>query len=412
MSKVRRDDQGNMIIVMSIMLILAALATAVLVRTMSGQTASRKAAEFAGALGPADAGVSDALFRMDQLGAGVEPAATFCVGPSAACLASSLPGAPSTEYVATWDATNRVLKVLSKGEVNGQPHGVEAEIGRSKSFRFAIFGNSSVRFNGNSAANITAVDEFGNPATDIDPDVGSNGYIECNGASGGGGEHNVSYPGSPGVDPNCNNAVLLESGVYGPKPPVAVSDCNTVAPNTPSTPCYPGTAENCPADPATGYLPNPFPPGKYLCRSTVKFLPGNHEVAAGSTNGGVVELYVIPTSGTADVLLDNSQINVAPSGADGDPTKLRLYVAGSGKVEPAGGNNAGRFVGIVYAPQSAMTTNGCKETWRGALVFASMNCNGGPNLSIQYDSRVARLEDEDWSVRNYREVPSTRVQLP
>ena len=420
MSRVdRRNDHGNLIIVMSIMMVLGALAVAVLARTMSSQTSARQATEFAGALGPADAGVSDALFRLDQLASGAAPPATFCVGSSSSCLAPSLPGAPDTEYVATYDATTRILTVRSKGVVNGRPHGVEAEVSRSRAFRFAIFGNDEVLFNGNSQANIETVDENGNPTEEFDAEVGTNDEIVCNGASGGGGESNVGYPGSD-VDEDCNNPVELDSGIYEPLAPVAVADCEDVDPNVPATPCYPGTAENCPADPSTGYLPNPLPPGKYLCRSTVKFLPGYHEIGSDATNGGVVELFVIPLAGTANVELDDSYINVGAGAnpateaddVDGDPTKLRVYLAGSGAVQTAGGSSAKRFVGIVYAPESHMTANGCKEQWRGALVLGDMTCNGGPNLSIEYDVRVARLEDEDWTISNYREIPSADVVLP
>ena len=46
-------------------------------------------------LAQADAGLSDALFRVDQLG--VTPAASFCVGNNPACTVSSVPGAPGVQ---------------------------------------------------------------------------------------------------------------------------------------------------------------------------------------------------------------------------------------------------------------------------------------------------------------------------
>ncbi len=162
-------------------------------------------------------------------------------------------------------------------------------------------------------------------------------------------------------------------------------------------------------------LPATVNPGVYLCTSTISFPPNAYfqvGTPASPANGGVVEIYVIPSSGTADVNLDNSWVNVSPAGVEGDPTKLRVYLAGAGNVNPGNGSHAATFVGIMYAPSSNMTSNGCKADWRGALIFRTATCNGGPHLSVRYDTRVAALSQSNWTVRDYREIPSGQVVLP
>lgn len=407
----RREDDGSIVVAMTVIMLLGALAMVVLARVDSGQASARQSYEQSAAMGPADAGVADVLVQLDQLEEGELPPSPFCVG-SAACGAGklSLAASPSTAYVATYDPVEDTVTVRSRGEVNGQRAGVEAVIRRGKLYRFAIFGVNSLRFNGNSGGQIVTVDANGAQIASPDANAGSNGSIECKGASGGG-ENNVG----DSVGDACDNPDILEPGTFSPQPPVAQADCSTVPENVPPTPCYPGnpSIEACPAD-GSGLLPAVLQPGKYLCNRMVKFREGNTTINTSSaTNGGVVQLFVMPPAGTpVAVDLKNANVNVTSTGADGDPTDLRVYVKGSGEVTPGPGNNAGRFVGIMYAPESNMTSNGCKVVWRGAITFASVECNGGPNLTVLYDARVAALTDDNWTVKNYRPAPSTGVVLP
>src|SRR5688572_2225056 len=87
-----RDEGGNMIVVMAVIMVLMFLSLAVVARTVSGLRSTRQAQDFSSALAAADAGVADALFRIDQQG--LNPAATFCVGSNTACTLSAVPSAP------------------------------------------------------------------------------------------------------------------------------------------------------------------------------------------------------------------------------------------------------------------------------------------------------------------------------
>jgi hypothetical protein len=181
--------------------------------------------------------------------------------------------------------------------------------------------------------------------------------------------------------------------------------------NVPTTPCLPAAHLACPA--VGGVLPALLNPGVYYCSQTdlgagkTLSFPNVFNVAAGATNNGVVEIYIIPTDNTsltvsiADALVNNN----------GDPTKLRVYLAG-GTVDPGNGAHSGDFTGIMYAPNAQEANPSCKANWRGALVVNTFTCNGGPHLQVHYDTRMQTLVQASWTISNYTEIPSNQVTLP
>src|SRR5262249_15705834 len=136
-----------MIVVMGVIMVLMLLSVGVVARTTSGIHSTRQGQDFSSALANADAGLADALFRIDQLGN--NPAASFCVGASGPCSVPPRPGAPGVPYTAR-RVNDDQYTVLSKGLVNGQPHAIQATVSRSYEFPFAIFAKTSITFNGNS----------------------------------------------------------------------------------------------------------------------------------------------------------------------------------------------------------------------------------------------------------------------
>ena len=401
------DEQGNIIVIVSVIMILMFLSVAVLARTLSGLKSTRQGQDFSGALANADAGVADALFRLDQLG--TAPAAAFCVGNNAACTRPSIPGAPGALYSAR-RVNDNTYTVLSKGVVNGQPHGIQATITRSFLYPFAVFAKTSITFNGNtgnynpatSTGPIETVDPSGNPVSTPAADVASNGQITCQGSNSP--AHQQDY--FKGGGTSCNNGYLVP-GSYNPQNPVLT--CPAV-PNVPTTPCLPAAHYACPA--ISGVLPAILAPGAYYCSQAdlpaaqVSF-PGTFSVAAGAANNGVVEIYIIPTDATRiTVSISDAAVNL-----NGDPTKLRVYLAG-GKLDPGNGAHSGDFTGIMYAPSAQETNPSCGANWRGALVLNTFTCNGGPHLQVHYDTRMLSLTDAVWTVSDYTEIPSNRVTLP
>ncbi len=404
-----RDESGNIIVIVTIIMVLMLLSAAVVARTLSGLRSTKQGQDFSAALASADAGVADALFRFDQLGAA--PAATFCVGANAACTVASVPGNPTVQYTAR-RVNDNTYTVLSKGIINGQPHAVQATVSRSYLYPFAIFAKTSITFNGNTGnydpasgnGPVETVDASGNVVKVPPADVATNGQITCNGSNSP--AHNQDYFKNGGT--SCSNAVLLP-GSYNPLNPVLTCPA---APNVPTTPCLPTVHNACPA--FNGVLPAALAPGAYYCSQTdlasagnTLSFPSTFTVSAGAANGGVVEIYVIPTNNAnLSVSISDATVN-----SGGDPTKLRVYLAG-GSIDPGNGAHSGDFTGVMYAPNSQETNASCKANWRGALVVNTFTCNGGPHLQVHYDTRVQSLTQSSWAVSDYTEIPSNQVTLP
>jgi hypothetical protein len=404
----RRPEHGSMMVAVAVLMVLGMLSAAVVARTMAGLSKTRQGQDFSAALANADAGLSDALFRIDQLGNAA--ASTFCVGSTGGCTVTSVPGAPGSQYTARRVDDNTYL-VLSKGVVNGQPHAIQATVSRTYTYPYAIFGKSAVTFNGNTgdynpatgAGPVETVDANDNVVLTPAPDVATNGQVTCHGADSP--AHHQDYYKGGGT--NCANGYLM-AGTYNPLDPVP--SCPAV-PNVPPTPCVPSSVQPCPAVGAT--LPASLLPGVYKCTEAdapggTIILPNGFTVGAGASNGGVVELFVMSTTG--------ANLNVSFAGNDvnlnGDPTKFRVYLAGAGSVLEGNGAHAGSFTGIMYAPSADATANACKADWRGALVVNTFTCNGGPHLQVRYDNRIQSIVASSWSVTNYTEIPSTQVSLP
>ena len=402
-----RDERGNMIVAIGVIMVLAILSAAVIARTAAGVKSTRQGQDFAGALANADAGVSDALFRMDQLGSAA--AATFCVGNNAACTLSAVPGAPGVQYTARRVDNNTYL-VLSKGLVNGQPHAVQATVKRWFTYPFAIFAKTTLTFNGNSGnydptsgiGPVETVDPNGNVVLYPAADVASNGQVSCMGSLSP--AHQQDY--YKGGGSNCSNAYLL-AGSYNPLNPIT-GPCPP-PPNNPPTPCLPTPHNPCPA--VGGMLPATLLPGTYYCSQT-DLAPGNKlQFPPVFTVGGAVDpvrIYIIPTDGTnITVSIADAVINL-----NGDPTRLRVYLAG-GTIDPGNGmTHSGDFTGILYAPTAAEANPSCNANWRGGLVLNTFTCDGGPHLSVHYDTRMLNLVNIQWTVSNYTEIPSNQVTLP
>jgi hypothetical protein len=401
-------ERGNMMVAVAVVMVLGFLSAAVIARTLSGLKSTRQGQDFSAALANADAGLSDALFRMDQLGSAA--AATFCVGSNVACTVGSIPGSSGTEYTARRIDDN-TYQVLSKGVVNGQPHAIQATVSRSYTYPYVIFAKNAITFNGNTgnydnatgAGPVQTLDEFDNVLLHPAADVATNGQVTCHGSDSPAHAHRYYKGGGT----NCSNGFLVQ-GTYNPLDPV--SSC-PAAPNIPPTPCVPSGVLPCPA--VGGTLPSTLLPGAYLCTQThaagdTLSFPSTFTVGAGTGNGGVIELFVMSTDGTnLNVSFANDDVNL-----NGDPTKLRIYLAGAGSILEGNGAHAGSFTGIIYAPSADATGNACKADWRGSIVVRTFTCNGGPHLQVHYDARIQTIVSSSWSVSDYTEIPSASVSLP
>jgi hypothetical protein len=382
----RGDERGSVLIAITVVMVITTLTMAVFARTVEDLTNVRVNQDVNAAQAQADAGLSDALFRIDQYG--TTDSTSFCVGGSAKCTVGSVPGAPGVSYSAVTQ-DNNTYQVTSEGTINGRTRVIQATVQRDPAYPFAIFGNGDVTFNGNGSGTIQGTDANGNPDSNLQADVGSNGTITCNsGANEGNGQisYQDSWKGCPSQIPG--------TGTYQPQDPVTSASCPSPNTNDPPVPCLPSSGVN--ACPANGTFTGTIS-GTYYCTTAVTF-------SGTVTVSGSAAVYVIPAAGTGvNATMSGASINVG-----GDPRNFALYVAGTGTVDTGNGANAAQVAGLLYAPSASITTNGCKMSLTGALVIGTFTCNGGPNLVVNYDSQMASVLQQNWTVKDYSFLPANK----
>lgn len=389
-----RGEQGSLVVAMCVVMIVTLLTATVVDRTIYASISVRQNQDFAASLAQADAGLSDALFRIDQFGA--NDIGSFCVGANAKCGPSAVPGAPAGQYKAV-RVDGNTFTVTAEGQVNNRPHAIQATVSRALRYPFAIFGTGDVTFDGNGSGTIQATLPNGSVDPNRMADTGSDNTVTCHSGANEG-DQQVSFKNSWNGCPTPVSGV----GSYHPLDPVVASNCPSPNVNVPPVACLPSSVPtpNCPPGNVFGTLG--IVSGTYYCTGSVTFsslLP--------ITVLGSFRLYVIPTSGTADVELASTTIN-----AGGDPRNFSIYVAGAGTVDTGNGSHAANVTGFIEAPSANITSNGCQMTLTGALVIGTYTCNGGPNLVVNYDSRVQTLTTSNWSVSGYTEIPSSQFSLP
>ncbi len=414
-----RAERGNIIIALTIILVLVTIGTAMTYRVIQNQAVVVSRQNIAGAVSGADAGVADALFRLDQLTTDPGPGSTICVNASnpsdVHCVGTSIPGAPGVSYVAT-EVNSGKWTIEALGTVNGKQGAVQEVATRTSQYPFALFGNTSLTFNGNATAGFstyspTQTASSTNPNTNGTVSIGSNGSITCNGGLG----TNVTpvYYGTGGIgslSTSCGGTPVSNSGTYYLPTPQA-----------------PTTYLACPTNGDFGSgisgAPSLLAAGTYLCTQPIT-ISGELNVS------GTVSLYVIldpaqyNSSTNAITISRGSYVNdmsdycAANSGATGcsptpdlpDATAFQLFTNSNGNV----GNDNGQgydFGGILYAPQAQLTQDGCKSQYYGSIVINVLTCNGGPHLSVSYDSALSSLYGP-WTAGSYTQINPGSVSIP
>lgn len=405
-------ERGSLIVAVTVLMVVVALISVLSITVMGNQLVVLSRQNTSTGIAAADAGLSDALFRIDQIqqypptylapGCFVVTSGTPASGCSkvGSGVSGLGPGA-SAKYVATYNAGD-TWTILAAGTVHGATAAVSETLSRSAQYPYAIFGNSGLTFDGRSSGNVgtytpglAAGSENANGAVEI----GSNGTISCKGGltgnvsysiwSGGGGVSN-------GTDPSCQSASTANLSV-SPKL------YNLVIPATPST------ATPCPNSCALG-SGNSYPT---LAGGIYYY---NHGISLNGTLSvtGPVQIYqTLATSdpaytGTAIGITQNSAINYAPAPATlPDATNLEIFSNSAGNV----GDNSGlgyTFSGLLFAPDASLTQNGCKSVYYGALFINTLTCNGGPNLTVWYDANF-RAVMGPWQTSDFAQIAPSMV---
>jgi hypothetical protein len=378
LTPLRRDERGSIIMAVSIITVLLLLGAAVLARTTSTLKASRQTGDFSAALGQADSGLSDALFRLDQGTTG-----TFTGGG----------GSKPFRYTATQVSAN-TFTVQALGTANGVPHGIQATVSRKVMYPYALYTKNGIDFGSGAPPNIFSCDPgtctSATPTGTGSAYIGSSGPIRLtpSGTLRGGDRQDYFAPGGSCAS-TCPN----------PNGPLAATDA-------------PSTADVTMADVPAGALPCPtlttgtvIAAGTYLCTGNVSFGPPVSGVCT-LTLGGPVIIYMVPSTPGAsrDLNFNDCTINKG-----GDSTAFRILKGGPGSIIAGSGNGIMDVTGVLYAPLSLWSPTGSQMKLTGAMVLNKWDFNGQAGFTFAYDLKLNTLLTQNWKVSDYKEIPSSQV---
>lgn len=378
------EEGATLVIAVIVMMILSTLSIAILARTLSVLGSIRSGQDFDAALAAADAGLSDALFKIDQ---SAPPDWTSTGTAGAGQFAYTADKISDTEYV-----------VRSRGTVGRSNHAIAARVTRTARFPYALFAQQNLTLNGRvgNTANFYAYDPATGTTSSTAPvAVGSNGTTVCQG-----GAFSVAMV-SRGLTGNkdCPNFQQLTS----PEPMAEV-----VAPTGTTQPCPTGGVFTGAVDGVAGV--------PYVCRQDVTF-QGTVSVV-----NPPLEVYILPQVDAdgnevigADGLPVHHSLDLRGSvvNSGGYSKNVQIYKAGDAPIllDPGNTSSTLTFSGIIYAPESTIEINGGKW-WTGSVVVDEVRVNGTPNLSIGYDLDLKTYLGQDWKVSRYSEIPSSSPGLP
>ncbi len=439
-----RDESGSIIVALIVIMIVMAVISVFAATVAGNQLLIVHRQNTSSGLAAAEAGVSDALFRIDQLQAGdyagPSPAPSFCVNvatcpPGYRAITATVPAGRngSAGYVASYKPEpSDSWVVQSKGSNRTSSAAVEETLTRSTQFPYAVFGNGGLSYQGRSSGQFGTYAPGGDPGSETTGGtcttstptgtagcvrIGSNGTINCNGSlppnvtywiySGGGGLTTCqsANTGNTTTSPTLNNLPVPawpSGGTPLPTYPPGSANC-LIGSNTAKE--YGGTAYDT-LDGGTTYTCA----GELTIDGDVKYL-----------GPGTAKIYVIPPAtdpaytGTAiDITWSVNPsstpfINYAPDAPLPDAQNLEIFTNSKGYVgDSSGASNAYVLGGIVDAPDAYLVGNGCKSTYYGALIINTLACNGAPNLTVYYDDALNAVKGA-WQSSGYRQVPPSTV---
>ena len=375
------DEGGALIISVIVMMVLTTLTVALMARTLSVMTFVREGQDFDAALAAADAGLSDAVYRIENgettswESVSTDPTKRYRYYADRVTAA----GAPPNEFI-----------VSSKGRVGVSTHSIEAKVTRTALFPFALFGYQSLRIDGSTSGGAD-FDFYVVGSVGSNVNVGSNGMVTCSGPS----AANLRFQSSAGFS-GCPASQWT-------KLDPAQGRLDLEPPPSPNVAC-----------PATGLFTG-FVDGNggqpYVCRQNVSF--------TGLVNviNGPLKIYVlndltaggVPDPDACNTLsIDGAVINA------GSPARnVQLFKDDDCALDVGTGNTVDQltFSGVLYAPDSTLTINGGKW-FTGSIMVGQVTVNGAPNLIVGYDSDLQTYYGPEWRVSRYGEVPSSSISFP
>jgi hypothetical protein len=383
LADVESDEGSMMVISVLVMLILSTLSLATLARALTSMQFVRTGQDYDGALAAADAGIAEALYKIDQ-------------SAPATWTASGTTGEATYQYKAE-KKSDVEYWISSVGAVGRSHHGVKVKVTRTKKFPFAIFTQQKFSVTGDNATSVYSFNVFGGPHTG-QAFVGSNNKIVISGGGGGDAQHTY---GPNGGCSGCPNEARHPDAPFGGPGGVPVVTTASVPP---------GPVQACPANGAFPAIIDGFNGVPFVCSGNVTF-----PVGAVSVTRPPFILYVIPTAALPFPTVDLAKAEINGGGPSRD---VQLYL---GEVNLVLADKASSskvtFSGAIYAPQSSVNIPGGKYM-TGSLMLNSLVIDTSQNTGTSADYGFVLGYDveglplaTDWTVSRYAEVPSRSLAV-
>jgi hypothetical protein len=430
----RPDEQGSIILVVLVAMIVTMLAVAILALTTDSLGFSRRSGDSANALQLADAGINDAVQTLpNQVGP------VYNSGGCASPCAISLGGAGSYKYIATADPNGNAWHITSWGtDAHGQQRKVRADATAE-----SLFGNAFFVYTG-AALKQGIIDSFTDGSTlarmctghgTLSSDAGGTWF----GTNGGGNN-------------NC------ESYTYGTSWPYSVDGCNEYSSATPLPPPPTSGSGQCPTTADTVQSPAFTPPqvvapGGSSATAQPAVCDGNaaHSSLKAQANGlpyywtsvtlrppcqvdpsnGPVVIYSAGPIDIGDANGNSASINsplltdaqcsgtlyTSQKDMNGNPStdycpgwaaNLRIYqLSGlSGNAANITLRNHLQFWGVIDGPsgctQCGQSGSPHAEVW-GAIITDGFNANA--QINLHFDDSLGRVGTGRYTAKNWREEP-------
>lgn len=374
-----REDAGSALIVaVVVMLVLSTLTLALLARTLSTMSFVRTGQDYDAALAAADAGLAQAVYRIENGATASWEEAGAAGGSPYRFYAERMTAGtvPPTEFL-----------VSAKGRVGGSRHGVQAKVTRSAMFPFAMFGYQNLDLDGATGTQtFYVVGAAGSPVN-----VGSNGLVTCHGTM-------------------STTVRFLSVGGFSGCPS---TQWQTLEPRQARLDLEPPPAPSV-ACPVTGVFSGVVDGNAgvpYVCRQDVTFS------GIVSVVNGPLKVYVLNSlkvDGTVDPNACHSlDIGSAVVNSGLPARNVQIYKDDDCALSVGVGNTVDQltFSGVLYAPDSTLTIDGGKW-FTGSIMVGQLKVNGSPNLKIGYDSDLSTYYGPKWRVSRYGEVPSSSFTFP
>jgi len=399
------DEEGAaLVMAVIVMIVLATLSTAVLARTLSVLNFVRQGQDYDAALAAADAGVADALFKIDQTA-------------PASWTASGATGGGTFEYWSKKISDTQYV-VSSIGTVGASKHGVQVRVTRTAQFPYALFSSLPLTLDGAASAGPVKVAFYAFTGTER-VRVGSNATVVCNGPL----PDNVivDWYSSRSECPTTRInrlANLRDLTIQEPPKPAGVTDPNWERCPTTTEGVFGSPTIQIGTDPVTGApivvpstITNPTVisgnAGPYVCRRNTTML-GTIVPKVGEKP---VQIYVLPRYDTLGKVTETYSLDMSAAiiNPQQSATQFQIYKVGDKAITHNSADTV-TFRGVLFAPDTVMRINGGHLSWAGSINVGQLTVNGAPNLKIGYDFDLTTYFGPDWRVSRYREISSTEAR--